>query len=156
MVVSPVVLQRANASTIHTALEKNITDLSTDGIKRFLECGKFCIISDIPDSCSANKRRQRKVAADLASEKHALYFAAGCAAHLVQRTICNTTREKKLIGHAHAIGFSLAIPGHRNRTRQALWQIIDSDPDIIQFVPPNLFVQLFFGQSTRRNASPSR
>ena len=44
---------------------------------------------------------------------------------------------RKMIGHAHAVGFTLSIPTHRNRVQQCLWQAIQASDDIVSHVPPD-------------------
>ena len=94
VLVPPAILQRANSSVIHAALEKSVPELSIQGIKDYLATGRFCIINDIPDSCNANKRRQRKAKFDMREELCCLYYAGFCAAHLVHRILESATREK--------------------------------------------------------------
>jgi hypothetical protein len=134
--VNPEAPDRSNASVIHSALEDFISELSSDGLKAHLRAARFCIVNDVPDNVSANKRRQHKIMQLLADEDGALYFSSGCAAHLVHRVVVQSTGESKLVGHVYAVAFSLSVPGHRNKMHQALWSLID-DHLQISVLPPD-------------------
>ena len=73
----PVILERANGSTIHTAVESASDELSIPGIQRYLRDKRCVIINDCPDNASSNKRRQAMVADELADDVGALFAPSG-------------------------------------------------------------------------------
>ena len=134
----PVVFQCTSASNSHAALERGLPALNLASIKEYVaQSGQVCIVNDIPDNVAANKKRQRRAQQQLIDEDRALYFASGCCAHLCHRIIVAATDEKKLVGYAHACAVSLALPGNRNAAHKALWELIDSNPHVMVYAPPD-------------------
>ena len=103
----PVILQRANASNIHAAVEvSGVPEVSIDGLKRYLKAKRLLILAEAPDNASSIRKRQKAVAKMLADVPGALYAPSGCAAHKLHRAIVAATGEADWLGHVCA---SLAL-----------------------------------------------
>jgi len=135
IICPPVVLQRANASCIHSAVEQAVAELSIPGIKQYLEKKRFCLLHDCPDNASAMKRRQAKLIKELSGTPGAFVNTMGCCAHKVHRVAVTSTEEEKFLGDIHAVAFSASLPGHCNTLQQALLAWVDTVE--ISHVPPD-------------------
>ena len=63
VICHPQLLQRANASVTHSAVEAACPALSAQGIRDLLQQKRFVVVHDCPDNASANARRQHQVRA---------------------------------------------------------------------------------------------
>ena len=107
---APQVVQRSNASTLHTALESAIPALDHSSIKQLAERCPWVVLNEQPDACSANGRRQLHAMGLCEEIPNTLHHCGKCGAHQCQRIIETTCRGS--CGDAHAVGEACSNVSH--------------------------------------------
>jgi hypothetical protein len=126
----PRVLTKGNASTIYTSTEDENPSFSSRGLAELASRVPYGMVSEIPDACSANKR---KIAKSETLMPDNIFFIGGCCGgHQGHRTVATT--EKVLIGHIHATYVTCSHTSNQNKMQKELWEIIDMDLDFGFFV----------------------
>lgn len=113
--IAPKFLQRGNASTMLTAINSALPDLSVESLARLAAKVRFVFLRMTPDMCPANTRLRAEFAERVKNVKNILTSPIpGCSVHMLHRIITHAVRETKLTGDVHA---SIVI--HRNTHHQA-------------------------------------
>jgi hypothetical protein len=63
-IIRPRIVQRANASTIYSALERSPEAFKVENIKALADHSGCVIVADVPDNCPANKKLKHRLAQD--------------------------------------------------------------------------------------------
>lgn len=95
----PVFLQSGGASCLHTAVDDSVPGLNGDSLKDLAGQVPFGIMNEIPDACSANRRKKAKAFSTL--PPNVFGVDAECAAHQCHRIV--ESSERDMIGNVHAV-----------------------------------------------------
>ena len=123
--VPPIILQRGNASTIHSAVEAACVDVSHERLVEICRRVPFAWLNEMPDAHSANQQKRAKILQMRESILNCLDVPGTCADHQAHR--CIASREPGVIGNVYALGWCGANVRIQQRFQQALRKLVNDD-----------------------------
>jgi hypothetical protein len=108
--LTPLFVQKANASCMMTAIDRSVPDFSMERLVDMAKHVRYIFLSMAPDQCPANTRLRAEMC-ELVQPCENLFISPlpGCSIHMLHRIIVHAVKEQKLCGDAHA-----SIVLHRN------------------------------------------
>eukprot|EP00959_Pyramimonas_sp_CCMP1952_P357863 7492712-Pyramimonas_sp.AAC.1 len=132
VLMPPVVLGRANSSTLYNALESTLPEASTAAVVELSNQFGVITLSEVLDNAATNIRKRAFTHSSLPS--NVLATTHGCSAHLCQRVLEKATTMKSLVGDVHAVHVVVRQPGFSNALSKALRDIVEA-PGGLRIVP---------------------
>ena len=138
LMLAPQIVERGNASTLHSALEQGSDAMSLPNIRRMAAVCPWLILNEQPDACPSNGRRQAKVIEDCRDMPNVVQARGKCGSHQAQRIVASTVSGS--CGDAHAVGVSCSATSHAIKMQESLKTIIES-ARIFRCAPSNTNVE---------------
>ena len=129
VLVQPKVLSDGSASCIYSATESAVPALSAASVSEMCQNGQYAFVSEQPDRCAANVRKQSQTYEDFSGVPTAFYVPGRCAAHQICR--CVKQAESQSVGDVHACVVSLSHTRHAHELQRALKVLLQNEPPII-------------------------
>ena len=124
--IPPCALENGRASTIHAAVEQGADVFSSPRLRALAPSVRFIFFSEVPDSCSANRRKRAATAAFFAKDPSIFVSPMpGCMIHLLHRMLAAVTQEHTCLGDLHAMAFTTQNASRRNAMLSAAWQLVE-------------------------------
>jgi len=121
VLAQPRIVARGNASCTYSAVEDSVKPLDSAGVRRLSTSCPFSFVVETPDDASANKRKKEQSRLDCSDNTG--FVGSKCGAHQGHRVV--ESRQKKLVGHVHAVRVSCVAPSHQTLMQAALVKVLD-------------------------------
>lgn len=130
---SPLILQAANASCLHAAVETGCW--SYDSIMRLAKVVPFAIVCEVPDFCSSNRRKCMQGSINMLPQRNCMHWRGCCCAHQCHR--CIEQCEKASCGDVYSCAIAWSFPNHANALQSPFQQML-AEPGMVRIVegPP--------------------
>ena len=124
LMLAPQIVEKGNASTIHSALEQGAAAVKLDAIRTMAASCPWVILNEQPDACPSNGRRQAQVMEMCADLPNVLHTRGRCGSHQAQRIIATTVAGS--CGDAHAVGEACCNLSHAAKMQESLQKLCAS------------------------------
>lgn len=126
--IRPQILERSNASTLYTAVDTAIPQLSDQGIVEMCRHIPFMWCNSQPDGCSSTRRERAARQDARPSNCFDLSGSSSCVPHQGHRIVAS--REKTIIGDVYSTHFTCSQTARQLALQRQLWHLVDSELDI--------------------------
>ena len=137
ILIPPIAMANGKSSTLYSATEKAVEDLSLDKLLELARHIKFIIVNEIPDQCSANVRKKAATISALLKIDNVFYNPFQCCmAHTLHRLMARSFREEDIIGDIHAIAYVMTLTPQRNAMLTAFRALLEEEAEFIEDEDP--------------------
>ena len=137
VLVPPQIVSSGTASVLHSALDAQVPQLSSASLRAMCQSCPWFVVSEHPDSCKSNLRKQAKTIKELEDVDNCLIRRGRCYCHQCHR--CIEAAERGSAGDVHAVCVACTAPSHQMELHKALPRVL-SGVQIIMGDPPAPFV----------------